>query len=69
MAADSEYRKLDRLLALVRTRNAEQFAIRSKDGIDEASYVSIGGIEQWITIRGQDRATPCCYFCMEGPAM
>jgi pimeloyl-ACP methyl ester carboxylesterase len=66
-AADSEYRKLDRLLALVRTRNAEQFAIRSKDGIDEASYVSIGRIEQWITIRGQDRANPVLLFLHGGP--
>jgi pimeloyl-ACP methyl ester carboxylesterase len=66
-AADSEYRKLDRLLALVRTRNAEQFAIHSKDGIDEASYVSIGGIEQWITIRGQDRANPVLLFLHGGP--
>jgi len=66
-ATDSEYRKLDRLLALVRARNAEQFAIRSKDGVDEASYVSIGGIEQWITIRGQDRANPVLLFLHGGP--
>src|SRR5215471_9197579 len=66
-AADLEYRKLDRRLALVRTRNTEQFAIRSKDGIDEARYVSIGGIEQWVTIRGQARANPVLLFLHGGP--
>ncbi len=52
----------------IRARNAEQFAIRSKDGIDEATYVSVGGIEQWITIRGQDRANPVLLFLHGGPA-
>jgi len=27
-------------------------------GISESAFVSIGGIEQWVTIRGQDRANP-----------
>ena len=54
-ATDSEYRKLDGLLSLLRSRNTKQFAIHSAKGIDEASFVPIGGIEQWITIRGQDR--------------
>ena len=67
-ALDSEYRKLDRLFDLIRARNAEQFAIRSRDGIDEATCVSVGGIEQWITIRGQDRANPVLLFLHGGPA-
>src|SRR5262249_31002733 len=65
-AVDSEYRNLDALLAQLRTRNTEQFAISPKNGIDEASYVSIGGIEQWITIRGQDRANPVLLFLHGG---
>jgi hypothetical protein len=34
---------------------AETFSIRAANGIDEAMYVTIGGIEQWIQIRGRDR--------------
>ena len=47
---------------MIRTRNAEHFAIKSKNGIDEASYVPIGGIEQWVTIRGEDRANPVLLY-------
>lgn len=66
-AVDTEYRKLEELLVMLRTRNAAQYAIRGKDGIDEARYVPIGGIEQWITIRGQDRANPVLLFLHGGP--
>ena len=64
---DPEYRKLDALVSFLRARNAEQFAIRSAKGIDEASFVPIGGIEQWVTIRGQDRANPVLLFLHGGP--
>jgi pimeloyl-ACP methyl ester carboxylesterase len=67
IALDPEYRKLDALVSFLRTRNAEQFAIRSPKGIDEASFVPIGGIEQWVTIRGQDRANPVLLFLHGGP--
>src|SRR6478672_7356876 len=64
---DPEYRKLDALVSFLRERNAKQFAIRSAKGIDEAGYVNIGGIEQWVTIRGQDRANPVLLFLHGGP--
>lgn len=64
---DSEYRKFDQLLSFLQTRNTEQFAIDPAKGIDEASYVRIGGIEQWVTIRGQDRANPVLLFLHGGP--
>lgn len=64
---DPEYRKLDALVSFVRARNAEQYAIRSPHGVDEASFVPIGGIEQWVTIRGQDRANPVLLFLHGGP--
>jgi pimeloyl-ACP methyl ester carboxylesterase len=66
-ALDPEYRKLDALVSFLRARNTEQFAIRSAKGIDEASFVTIGGIEQWVTIRGQDRANPVLLFLHGGP--
>jgi pimeloyl-ACP methyl ester carboxylesterase len=64
---DPEYRKLDALVSFLRTRNAEQYAIQSANGIDEARFVPIGGIEQWVTIRGQDRANPVLLFLHGGP--
>ena len=64
---DSEYRKFDELLKQLRARNTEWFAIDTKTGIDERSYVPIGGIEQWVTIRGQDRANPVLLFVHGGP--
>jgi pimeloyl-ACP methyl ester carboxylesterase len=66
-ATDSAYRKLDAWVSLVRSRNAKAYAIRSATGIDEASYVPIGGIEQWVTIRGQKRDNPVLLFLHGGP--
>ena len=67
IALDPEYRKLDALVSFLRARNVEQFAIRSPNGIDESSFVPIGAIEQWVTIRGQDRANPVLLFLHGGP--
>jgi len=64
---DPEYRKFDALVSFLRARNAEQYAIRSPKGIDEHSYLAIGGVEQWVTIRGQDRANPVLLFLHGGP--
>jgi hypothetical protein len=66
-AMDSEYRKFDDLASFLRIRNAQQYAISSAKGIDEASFVKVGGIEQWITIRGQDRDNPVLLFLHGGP--
>jgi len=63
-----EYRKFDELVSFLRARNAKQFAIDPVKGIDEASYVRIGGIEQWVTIRGEDRNNPVLLFLHGGPA-
>jgi pimeloyl-ACP methyl ester carboxylesterase len=46
---------------------AEAIAIRSSDGIDEAMYVKIGGIDQWIQIRGWNRANPVILCVHGGP--
>jgi pimeloyl-ACP methyl ester carboxylesterase len=64
---DAEYRKLDELATFLRARNAKQFAMTSPKGIDEAGYVKLGGIEQWVTIRGQDRDNPILLFLHGGP--
>lgn len=37
---------------------AEVFAIPTPPGIQEEQFVRIGGLEQWVTIRGRDRGNP-----------
>jgi len=41
-------------------RYHQALAITNPNGIDEARYVRIGGIDQWIQIRGKDRPIPFC---------
>jgi pimeloyl-ACP methyl ester carboxylesterase len=43
-------------------------AIENKQSIDESGFVPIGGIDQWIAIRGQDNRKPIVLFLHGGPA-
>ena len=65
--AVSELQNLDRLFTAVRNRNARDYAITSAHGIDQGTYVPIGGIQQWVTIRGYDRRNPAILFLHGGP--
>lgn len=47
------------------SENTAAMAIHAPNGIDEAGYVRIGGIDQWIRIRGQDRNNPVL-LCLHG---
>ena len=42
--------------------------IPSPPGIEETRAVRIGGIEQWISVRGKDRRNPILLFIHGGPA-
>lgn len=42
--------------------------IVSPNGVDEAKAVEIGGIRQWITVRGRDRRNPILLLIHGGPA-
>src|SRR5437764_15491062 len=42
-------------------------AQRSAERIEEASFMTIGGIEQWVTIRGDDRRHPVLLLLHGGP--
>jgi pimeloyl-ACP methyl ester carboxylesterase len=64
---DAELKKLDAMMTFVRKRNAQDYVITAPNRIDEARYVQIGGIEQWITIRGEDRSNPVLLFLHGGP--
>jgi pimeloyl-ACP methyl ester carboxylesterase len=62
-----EFRKLDPTLKFLRARNTRDYAVSTPKGIDEATYVKIGGLEQWITIRGEDRKNPVLLLLHGGP--
>lgn len=65
--ADAEFGELAPILEFLRDRNARDYAISSPTGIDTAEYVEIGGIPQWISIRGEDRSNPVLLFLHGGP--
>jgi pimeloyl-ACP methyl ester carboxylesterase len=46
---------------------AETLAIRSPAGVQEGEFVDIGGIKQWVQIRGEDRDNPVLLFVHGGP--
>jgi pimeloyl-ACP methyl ester carboxylesterase len=62
-----EFQKLEPVVKFLRTRNARDYAVTTPNGIDEANYVKVGGLEQWITIRGEDRRNPVVLFLHGGP--
>jgi pimeloyl-ACP methyl ester carboxylesterase len=47
---------------------AEAGKVVSDNGVDEARSVDIGGIRQWITVRGRDRRNPILLVIHGGPA-
>ena len=40
---------------------------RSPERIEEAAFLTAGGIEQWVTVRGDDRRNPVLLFLHGGP--
>ena len=51
----------------LRRQVAEARAIRAAEGIDSLMPVRIGGIDQWIHVRGQNRNNPILLFIHGGP--
>jgi pimeloyl-ACP methyl ester carboxylesterase len=50
-----------------RARQASALKIRTANGVDEGGYLTIGGIEQWVSIRGEDLANPIIVVAHGGP--
>jgi pimeloyl-ACP methyl ester carboxylesterase len=63
----AEFQKLEPVLKFLRARNGRDYAVTTPNRIDEASYVKIGGLDQWITIRGEDPKNPVLLFLHGGP--
>ncbi|MFE2857140.1 alpha/beta fold hydrolase [Streptomyces lavendulae] len=53
--------------AVRRAGHARLMRIGTPNGIDEQGFVRIGGIEQWISVRGEDRANPVLLEIHGGP--
>jgi pimeloyl-ACP methyl ester carboxylesterase len=49
-------------------KNAQKLQINTPNSIVEGHYVKIGGIDQWVTIRGEDRKNLVLLFIHGGPA-
>jgi pimeloyl-ACP methyl ester carboxylesterase len=50
-------------------QHENELAFAIPNGIQESSFVRIGGIDQWIQIRGQDRANPVLLIVHGGPGI
>jgi proline iminopeptidase len=46
---------------------ADRLALRGPNAISESGFVRIGGIEQWVSIRGEDRSNPVLVVLHGGP--
>jgi pimeloyl-ACP methyl ester carboxylesterase len=48
-------------------RNAKALATRTPNRIEESMFVKIGGIDQWVQIRGENRDNPALLILHGGP--
>ncbi|APR77103.1 Hydrolase, alpha/beta fold family protein [Minicystis rosea] len=55
------------LLRRIAQRSRAVAARIPEGGIDEAGFVELDGLEQWVAVRGHDRAAPVLLFLHGGP--
>lgn len=54
---------------LIQLANAKRQRIKGSNSIEEAFYVRVGGIDQWVQIRGEGRANPVLLVVHGGPGV
>ncbi|MER7670641.1 alpha/beta hydrolase [Kitasatospora sp. NPDC096128] len=52
---------------LKRAALTKKLRITAPNGVEESGFVRIGGIDQWISIRGEDRSNPVILEILGGP--
>ncbi len=55
--------------ALRQHENSDRYAIRGPRGVQEARFVRLGGIDQFVLIRGEDRRNPVVLMLHGGPGL
>jgi pimeloyl-ACP methyl ester carboxylesterase len=50
-----------------RRRNARRLAVTSAAGVNEERFLTVNGCQQWVTMRGADRANPVLLVLHGGP--
>ncbi|MEO8114782.1 MAG: alpha/beta fold hydrolase [Phenylobacterium sp.] len=48
-------------------QRAQEMTLRGPNAVQEAMFVRVGGIGQWVSIRGEDRANPVLLIVHGGP--
>jgi len=55
------------IVIIMQIINANKYKINTKNGIQESTYIDIGGIKQYIQIRGEDVNNPVILWLHGGP--
>jgi pimeloyl-ACP methyl ester carboxylesterase len=67
LGASGDLLKLLQAYSFMTKRNEQTYRVTTPNGIDEGQWVTIGGIDQYTSVRGEDRANPIILFLHGGP--